>query len=267
MVELAAIKTRQQQAWATGDYTVIGASTVIVSELLCEAVDIQATDRVLDIATGSGNTALAAARRSAEVTGVDYVAALLERGQERAAAERLQVTFQMSDAENLPFPDATFDVVLSTFGVMFAPDQEAAVRELLRVCRPGGKIGLANWTPAGYSGENFRITGTYLPALPGLQPPTRWGTEEGLQHLFGDTLTALQMTRHHVVFWARSAQEYLTRTRLYLGPVMKVFESLTPEAQTGLQRDLLENIQRFNQSGNETMRVPAEYLEVLATKR
>lgn len=267
MPDLAAIKSRQQQAWATGDYTMIGVSTVLVSELLCEAVDIRASHKVLDVATGSGNTALAAARRSADVTGIDYVPALLERGRERAAAERLQVIFQAGDAENLPLPEAAFDVVLSTFGVMFAPNQEKAASELLRVCRPGGKIGLASWTPEGFSGENFRLTATYLSPLPGLKPPTRWGTEEGLRNLFGNAITALQARRCHVVLRARSAQQYVTLTRTYLGPVMKVFESLTPEAQASLQHDLVENIRRFNQSGDETMSVPAEYLEVVASRR
>jgi ubiquinone/menaquinone biosynthesis C-methylase UbiE len=267
MQELAAIKSRQQQAWATGDYTVLGVSTVIVSELLCEAVDLRAGQKVLDVATGSGNTALAAARRGGDVTGVDYVPALLERGRERAAAERLHVTFHAGDAENLPFPDAAFDVVLSTFGVIFAPDQEKAAGELLRVCRPAGKIGLANWTPDGFSGENFRITASYLSPLPGLKPPTRWGTEDGLHTLFATGITSLQIRRRSVVFRARSAPQYVALTRTYLGPVMQVFESLTREAQMHLQHDLIANIQRFNQSGDETMRVPADYLEVVATRR
>ena len=267
MPDLTAIKNRQQQAWATGDYTFIGASTVLVSELLCEAVALQAGHTVLDVATGSGNTALAAARRGADVTGVDYVAMLLERSQERAAAERLQVTFQSGDAEHLPCPEAAFDVVLSTFGVMFAPNQEQAAYELLRVCRPGGTIGLASWTPEGFSGQNFRITGSYLPALPGLNPPTRWGTEEGLESLFGDRITSLQVQRRQVIFRARSAQHYLAFSRTYLGPVMRVFESLTPEAQAALQNDLIANIQRFNQAGSTTMYVPAEYLEVVAIRR
>lgn len=266
MSDLVAIKRRQQQAWATGDYTVIGAATVLASELLCEAVDLQAGQRLLDVATGSGNTALAAARRGAEVTGIDYVPLLVARGQARAEAERLPVLFQQGDAEHLPFPDAAFDVVLSTFGVMFAPDQEQAARELLRVCRAGGTIGLAAWTPEGFSGQNFRITGAYLPPLPGLQPPTRWGTEAGVASLLGTGLTALHVTRRHVVFRARSAQQYVALTRTYLGPVMTTFASLSPEAQVALERDLIANIQHFNQAGSETMSVPAEYLEVVATK-
>jgi ubiquinone/menaquinone biosynthesis C-methylase UbiE len=266
MPDLEAIKSRQQQAWATGDYAMIGEFTVMVSDWLCEAVGIQTGHKVLDVATGSGNTALAAARRGGEVTGVDYVPALLERGRERVTAERLSVTFQVGDAESLPFPEATFDVVLSTFGVMFAPDQEKAAQELLRVCRGGGKIGLANWTPDGFSGENFRITGTYLSPLPDLKPPTRWGTSEGLQSLFGDRLSILHIRRRSALLQAPSAQQYMALTRTYLGPVIKVFESLPPEAQERLQRDLINNIRRFNQSGNATMHVPADYLEVVASK-
>ena len=193
MPDLAAIKARQQQTWATGDFAVVGSLITIVSEQLCEAVDLRAGWVVLDVATGSGNTALAAARRFCEVTGVDFVPALLERGRERAAAERLPVTFLEGDAEALPFPDAAFDAVLSTFGVMFAPNQERAAAELLRVCRPGGKIGLANWTPDGLAAEHFRTVGRHVPPPPGLPPPTRWGTEAGLRELFGDRISALRV--------------------------------------------------------------------------
>ena len=167
MPDFAALKERQQQMWAAGDFSMIGVG------------------QVLDVATGSGNTALAAARRHCDVIGVDYVPTLLERGRERAAAERLPVTFREGDTEHLPFPDGAFDVVLSTFGVMFAPNQAQAARELLRVCRPGGKIGLANWTPDGFTGQGSRITAEYIPPPPGLSPPRRWGTEEGLRALFG----------------------------------------------------------------------------------
>ncbi|MGE3537674.1 MAG: class I SAM-dependent methyltransferase [Candidatus Tectimicrobiota bacterium] len=267
MTDLAAIKHLQQQAWGTGDYTMIGASTVLVSELLCEAVALRAGHKVLDVATGSGNTALAAARRGAEAHGVDYVPELLARAQKRAAAESLQVTFYAGDTEHLPFPDAAFDVVLSTFGVMFAPNQTQAARELLRVCRAGGTIGLANWTPEGFSGQNFRITGSYLPSVPGLLTPTRWGTADDLGSLFGNDITTLRAEKRTVVLRARSAQQYLALTRTYLGPVMQVFARLSTEAQEALQRDLLANIQRFNQVGATTMHVAAEYLEAVATRR
>jgi SAM-dependent methyltransferase len=267
MPDFSAIKARQQQAWATGDYAMIGHNVVLVSERLCHAVDLRAGQRVLDVATGSGNTALAAARHWCAVTGIDYVPALLERARERAAAERLPVTFREGDAEHLPYPDGAFDVVLSTFGVMFAPDQAQAARELLRVCRPGGKVGLANWPPDGFTGQGFRITAEYVPPPPGVPPPTRWGTEEGLRALFGTGVTSLQCTRRSVIFRYRSAHHYLEHFRTYFGPTIRAFEGLPAERQEHLSRAMLENIQRFNQSGDETMVVPSEYLEVVATKR
>jgi SAM-dependent methyltransferase len=267
MTDLAAIKERQQQMWAAGDFSMIGVSQVIVSELLCEAVDLRAGQQVLDVATGSGNTALAAARRGCDVIGVDYVPSLLERGRERAAAERLRVTFQVGDAEHLPFPDAAFDVVLSTFGIMFAPDQTKAARELLRVCRPGGTIGLANWTPDGFVGTNARITADYVPPPPGVEPPTRWGTAEGLRALFGEALASLQVTRRSVVLRARSAQHYVEHARTYFGPAQKAFEALSADGQERLRQALVETVSHFNRSGDETMVVPADYLEVVALKR
>ena len=204
--ELAAIKQRQQQAWAAGDFAVVGTGQQIVGEALCEAVDLRAGSRVLDVACGAGNTALAAARRFAEVVGVDYVPALLARGRERAAAERLPVAFQEGDAEALPFPDASFDVVLSTFGVMFAPDQAQAAAELLRVCRPGGTIGLANWTPEGFTGQSSAIRNRYAPPPPGLAPPGRWGTEDGVRALLGEGVADVRAERR----WMRPGRR---RTR------------------------------------------------------
>src|SRR5690242_20055963 len=177
-VDWSAIKVRQQKSWSTGDYSVIGATLVVISEELCEAVDLHAGQSVLDVATGSGNTAIAAARRFCKVTGIDYVPSLLEVGRRRAGAENLHVTFQEGDTENIPFGNASFDVVLSTLGVMFTPDQEKAASELLRVCRPGGKIGLANWTPTGFIGAVFRSIGKYIPPAPGLKSGALWGTEE-----------------------------------------------------------------------------------------
>jgi ubiquinone/menaquinone biosynthesis C-methylase UbiE len=267
MPDLAAIKARQQQTWATGDYAVVGSLSTIVSEHLCEAVDLRAGWEVLDVATGSGNTALAAARRFCEVTGVDYVPALLERGRERAAAERLPVTFLEGDAEALPFPDAAFDAVLSTFGVMFAPDQERAAAELLRVCRPGGKIGLANWTPDGLSAQNVRTIGAHVPPPLGLRPPTRWGTEEGLRELFADQISALQVQRRTLVQRFRSPQHWLEILRTYFGPVAQAFKAVGPQGEDALARDLLAVNERFNRSGDATFVLPLDYLEVVATRR
>lgn len=267
MTDLSSVKKSQQEMWALGDYAPIGARLVIVSELLCEAVDLRGGQRVLDVATGTGNTALAAARRSCEVTGIDYVPAWLERARERARLEGLEVGFREGDAESLPFPDASFDVVLSTFGAMFAPDQERVARELLRVCRPGGKIGMASWTPDGFSGESFRVTARYVPPPAELKPATRWGTEAGLRELFGDGIASLRVTRRSLVFRFRSVQQRAELFRTHFGPTMKTFAGLDPARQRELERDLEELAQRFNRSGDDTLVVPSDYLEVVAVRR
>ena len=264
MIHFAAIKGLQQQTWAAGDYSKIAAPMMLMAELLCEAVDLCAGQKVLDVATGSGNTALAAARRGCEVIGIDYVPALLERGRERAAVEQLQVSFQEGDAENLPCPDKSFDVVLSTIGAMFAPDQEKAARELLRVCRPGGTIGLTAWTPDGFVGEWFRLTAGYVPPPPGIRPPTFWGTEEGLIELFGDEFESLQTTRRAFFFRYRSAAQWLDYFRTYFGPTRRAFETLDPGRQECLAKDLVELVRRFDRSCDQTMIVPGNYLEVVA---
>ena len=265
--DFAAIKTRQQHMWSSGDYNVIGVRILLMSELLCEAVDVRAGQAVLDVATGSGNAALAAARRFCEVTGVDYVPALLERGRQRAAAEGLPVSFQEGDAERLPFPDDSFDVVLSVVGAMFAPNQDQVARELLRVCRPGGKVGLANWTPDGFIGELFRTIGKHVPPPAGLRPPALWGTEERLRELFGDGIESLQVNRRSFVFRYRSAEHYVEFMRTNYGPTLKAFETLDPERQGHLARDIAELVRRFNRADDESAISPGDYLEVVATKR
>jgi ubiquinone/menaquinone biosynthesis C-methylase UbiE len=265
--DLMAVKSRQQATWSSGDYAVIGTTLSITGELLCEAVDLRPGQRVLDVAAGNGNATLAAARRWGDVTSTDYVAALLERGRAKAAAERLPVTFQEADAEQLPFADSSFDVVLSVFGVMFTPNQEQAAQELLRVCRPGGKIGLANWTPEGFIGHVFRTIGKYIPPPPGVKPPALWGTEQRLSELFGDGISELRINRRFFVFRYRSAEHWLEVFRTYYGPVLKAFAALDAEGQAGLARDLTELLQRFNQGGTDTLGVPSEYLEVVATCR
>ena len=264
--DLAAIKQRQQQTWATGDYAVVGSTLVIMAEQLCEAVDLRAGQRVLDVATGNGNAALAAARRFCEVTGVDYVPALLEQGRQRAAAEGVAVTFVEGDAEDIPFPDASFDVVLSTLGVMFTADQERAAAELLRVCRPGGKIGLANWTPDGFIGQMFRVTARYVPPPPGLKPPSLWGTEERLRELFGDGVASLRAERRSFVFRYRSFDHWLEVFRGYYGPVTKAFQALDADRQEAYAADLRTLVAQYNRSGDGTMAVPSEYLEVVAVR-
>jgi ubiquinone/menaquinone biosynthesis C-methylase UbiE len=265
--DLATIKERQQKAWSSGDYGRPGATLLIIGELLCEAVDLRPGHRVLDVATGNGNTALAAARRFCEVTGVDYVPALLQEGRERAVAEGLRVDFQEGDAENIPVPNASFDFVLSTIGIMFAPDQEKAASELLRVCRPGGKIGLASWTPDGFLGEFFRTIGKHVPPPPGLKPPFLWGTEERLRELFGEHIDSLQVSQRSFIFRYPSAQYYVEFMRSYYGPFLKALEALDAEGQKSLVRDVVDLINRFNRSGDETAVWPADYLEAVATRR
>ncbi len=265
--DFGAIKQRQQQTWASGDFAVVATPMVIVGELLCEAVDLRAGSRVLDVACGSGPAALAAARRFCDVAGVDYVPALLERGRQRAAGEGVHVDFHEGDAERLPFPDASFDVVLSTFGVMFAPDQARATEELLRVCRPGGTIGLANWTPEGAIGELFAITSRQVPSPPGLMPPSRWGTEDGLHALLGDGISDLHVERRHFVFRYRSPHHWLEVFRQYFGPVMRAFAALDAQGQEAYAAELLDMLRRHNRADDGTLVLPAEYLEVVATRR
>lgn len=262
MSDLSVIKGRQREMWAAGDYAAVATPLLIVSELLCEAADLRAGSKVLDVATGSGNTALGAARRRCEVTGVDYVASLLERARERAAVERLDIRFDDGDAEALPYPDGSFDAVLSTFGVMFAPDQERAARELLRVCRPGGRIALTNWTPEGFVGQWFQVTARYSPPPPGLKPPLRWGTEAGLRALFERDM---RIERRHYVMRYRSPQHWLDYFRSNFGPTRQTFEGLDAEGQKSFAADLIALAQRFNRSGDDTFVGPGEYLEVVLT--
>jgi ubiquinone/menaquinone biosynthesis C-methylase UbiE len=265
--DLIAVKSRQQATWSAGDYAVIGTTLQITGELLCEAVDLRAGQRVLDVAAGNGNATLAAARRWADVTSTDYVAALLEQGRARAAAEHLPVTFQEADAENLPFAAGSFDVVLSVFGVMFTPNQERAAQELLRVCRSGGTIGLANWTPESFIGNVFRTIGKHVPPPAGVKSPALWGTEGRLRELFGDGIADLKITPRYFVFRYRSAQHWIDVFRTYYGPVLKAFAALDVAGQAALAADLAELLERFNRGGAETLTVPSEYLEVVATKR
>ena len=265
--DLAALKTRQRGAWGSGDYAVVGTTLQIVGEQLCETLDLRSGQKVLDVAAGNGNVSLAAARRWCEVTSTDYVGALLERGAERAAAERLAIAFQEADAENLPFADASFDAVVSTFGVMFTPDQERAAAEMLRVCRPGGKIGLANWTPDGFIGQLFKTIGKHLPPPAGARSPALWGSRTRPDELFDAKLASVAAQPRHFVFRYRSPEHWLEIFRTYYGPVLKAFDALETANQSALKLDLLALIDRFNRSGDGTMVVPSEYLEIVVTKR
>jgi ubiquinone/menaquinone biosynthesis C-methylase UbiE len=264
---LQAIKGRQQVTWSAGDYARIGNVILITAELLCEAVDVHGGQTVLDVASGSGNAALAAARRFTDVTSTDYVPALLEEGRKRAQAEGLPLTFQEADAEHLPFTDGSFDLVLSTFGAMFAPDHAQVARELVRVCRPGGKIGMTNWTPEGFLGDFFRTMGKHVPPPAGVQSPMLWGNKAHLRQLFGEEISELRLTRRMYSFRYRSPRFWIEYFRTYYGPTLKAFESLDGPGQDRLILDLETLIARHNVSGDTTMVVPAEYLEIVAIRR
>jgi ubiquinone/menaquinone biosynthesis C-methylase UbiE len=265
-IDLSAIKARQQGAWSAGDYAVVGTTLQIVGEALCEALDLNSNMRVLDVAAGNGNVSLAAARRWCSVIATDYVPALLERARERATADRLSIEFREADAEALPFAAESFDIVVSTFGVMFTPDQDRAAAEMIRVCRHGGKIGLANWTPDGFIGQLFKTIGKHMPPPPGAKSPALWGTRARLGELFEQHAAAIETVQRHFVFRYRSAEHWLDVFRTYYGPVLKTFAALEPAARSALERDLLSLVGRFNRSRDGAMVVPSEYLEVVVTR-
>ena len=265
--DLVAIKQRQQATWASGDYHMIGTQILIVSELLIEALDLRSTERVLDVATGSGNAALAAARRGCTVVGLDYVPALLERARLRAEAEGLEAEFVEGDAEALPFEDASFEVISSVFGAMFAPNQEQTARELSRVCRTGGRIGLVAHTPEGFVGQLFKTNAKHVPPPIGLRSPVLWGTEERLRELFGDAIVEIHAAKRHYVFRYRSPEAYLEYWRRYYGPTMKSFEAVGEAGRAALETDMLDLIARFNRADDGSMVVPSEYLETVIVRR
>ncbi|HSC96740.1 MAG TPA: class I SAM-dependent methyltransferase [Burkholderiales bacterium] len=265
--DFAAIKQRQHATWASGNYAVIGATLQIVGESLAEAADIRAGERVLDVAAGNGNATLAAARRFAEVTSTDYVPALLDKGRARAAAEGFPVSFRIADAEDLPFEDGSFDAVLSTFGAMFTPDHTRPAREMLRVARRGGRIGLANWTPEGFIGQLFKVIGAYIPAPAGLKSPALWGTEAHIAELFGAQAADIRAARKFFNFRYRSAAHWLEIFRDYYGPTHKAFAALDPVRQEALARDITALLNRLNTAGDASLVVPSEYLEVVIERK
>lgn len=265
--ELAAIKARQKAAWSSGDYAVVGTTLQIVGEELCEALDLRAGTRVLDVAAGNGMVSLAAARRWCEVVSTDYVASLLERGRARAEAEGLAIEFQEADAEALPFADSSFDAVVSTFGVMFTPNQDKAAAELLRVCKSGGQIGLTNWTPDGFIGQMFKTLGKYLPPPAAAKSPLAWGTRSRLNEMFGSAESRIKTASRNFNFRYRSAEHFIEVFRTYYGPMLKAFSALEMRQQNELEKELLYLVARMNRAGNGTMVVPSEYLEVIIVKR
>jgi SAM-dependent methyltransferase len=264
-MDIATVKQRQQAAWAAGDYSAVGTRLLPVAELLCDAVDLRAGERVLDVACGNGNATLAAARRFALATGIDYVPALLDRARQRAQADGLDATFHEADAEDLPFPDNSFDVVLSTCGAMFAPDQHQTAAELLRVTRPGGRIGMVNWTPDSYVGQLFAAIGRRLPPPPGVQPPSRWGDPEHLRELFGPTVT-ITAPRRSFGWRFPSPEHQVEFFATFYGPVVKALATLGPDQGAALRADMLELVKRFDVADDATTILRMDYLEPIIRK-
>ena len=264
--DLEAVKARQRGAWSSGDYAVVGTTLQIVGEELCEALDVRSGQTVLDVAGGNGNVSLAAARRWCDVVCTDYVPALLERARERATAERLEIDFREADAEALPFPDRSFDVVVSTFGVMFTANQDRAASELLRVCKPGGKIGLANWTPDGFIGRLFKVIGKHVPPPAGVKSPALWGTHARLNELFEPHASSVRSSQRTFAFRYRSPQHWFEIFKTYYGPLLKAYGALDPAAQAAFEADVIALIAELNRADDGTMVVPSEYLEVVITK-
>ena len=262
----AAIKQRQQATWASGDYAVVGTTLQIVGESLAEAVDVRAGERVLDLAAGNGNATLAAARRFATVTSTDYVPSLLDKGRERARAEGFVVRFQEADVEELPFPDSSFDVMLSTFGAMFAPDQKRAANEIVRVLRSGGRIGMANWTPEGFIGRLFKLIDRHVPPPAGVKSPALWGSESHLAELFGAQAAQIRAERRGFNFRYRSPAHFVEVFRDYYGPTHKAFAALDAAGQQALEFEILTLLDELNVAGTTSLVVPGEYLEVVITK-
>ena len=265
--DLAAIKTRQQATWSSGDYNMIGTQIQIVSELLIEALDVHSTEKLLDVATGGGNAALAAARRGLDVTGLDYVPALLDRARRRAEADELTIEFIEGDAEALPFDDGSYDVTSSVFGAMFAPNQEQTASELARVTRSGGRIGIVAHTPDGFIGNLFKVIGKHVPPPAGLRSPIQWGTESRLRELFGDQIADLTVEKRFYTFRDRSPEHFVDYWRTYYGPTLKAFDAVGESGRGALEADMIDLIGRFNRAEDGTMVVPSEYLEAVIVKR
>jgi len=266
-VDFNAVKQRQQMTWGSGDYGVIGTRLQIVGETLAEAVDLRAGEKVLDVAAGNGNATLAAARRFGRVTSTDYVPALLEQGAARARAENLEIRFQVADAEDLPFSDGAFDVVLSTFGVMFTPDHRKAADEMIRVVRSGGRIAMANWTPEGFIGQLFRVIGAHVAPPAGVQSPALWGNEPRIVELFGPDATDIRCARRYFQFRFHSVAHWLEVFRTFYGPVLKAYAALDLRGQSRLTEDITALLSRLNIGGAHSLVIPGEYLEIVVTRK
>lgn len=266
MTDFDAIKAQQQRMWATGDFAMIAWNTAFPCDLACEAAGLRAGWKVLDVATGSGNAALSAARRGARATGIDYVPALIERARERAAAEHLPADFAVGDCESLAFADESFDAVISVFGSMFAPDQERAARELVRVCRRGGRIVLANWTPESFWGQAFGLISRYRPPPAGLRSPLEWGTKFRLEQLFGAAVSMSRVKSRRALFRYRNSRHWIEVFGKYFGPVMRTLEVLDETARAQFLGELETILDRFNCSDDRTLVVAAEYLEIVMTR-
>ena len=263
-LDLSAVKDRQRLTWGSADYGAVAALIVPMAERLADAADLRAGESVLDVATGTGNAALAAARCGCVDTGLDYVPALLQRGRARADAEGLRVTFTEGDAERLPYPDHSFDAVLSCVGVMFTPDQERAAAEFVRVCRPGGKVALANWTPTGFVGGMFRTVAKHVPPPAGLKPPGLWGTEQRLEELFAGAISDLRCERRQFVFRFRSADHFVEFFRAHYGPVAQAFKALDDAGREHLHADLAALVAAHDREPGPTVAIPSEYVEAIA---
>ncbi|MEJ7600782.1 MAG: class I SAM-dependent methyltransferase [Kofleriaceae bacterium] len=266
MADLNAVKTKQLASWSTGDFGMIAWHTQYPCELLCEAVGLRAGMKVIDVATGSGNGVFSAVRRGCEGTGIDYVPALIERARERAAAERMPAQFDVADAEAIPYPDGAFDVVMSAFGSMFAPNQEQAAGELIRVCRPGGKIALANWTPTGFWGKFFGLVSKYMPPPPGLRPAPEWGTAKRIKELFGAATSSIHINERSALFRYRDSAHWIEVFRTYFGPLMRTLDALDETNRSEFLRELDETLNYLNRSGDDSLVMSADYLEIVMTK-
>lgn len=267
MPTLEEIKARQQMMWGSGDYGKIAWITVPLADVLADAIEVKPGSTVLDVATGTGHVALAMARRFCDTIGVDYVASLLETARKRAATEGLNVEFKEGDAENLPFEDDRFDYVVSNIGAMFAPNQEKTASELIRVCKPGGTIGMVNWTPSGYIGELFKTIGKHVPPPAELKPAALWGTEDRVRELFGDAVATLTFKQGSLRQNYLSPEHFAEFFVSNYGPTLKASETLDEQARQAFMDDLVELARRFNKYGDEACSVDADYTVVIATKR